>query len=112
MLTRPTPATCEIFSASRVSARVSTSGRLSELELTDPTAEALHAERTAREHADRRADRAIAQNLDLQRWRESERVALADFVNALADAAQRGTLHLDLVEPYERAAALLEDPDA
>ena len=87
-------------------------GRLSELELTDPTAEALHAERTAREHADRRADRAIAQNLDLQRWRESERVALADFVNALADAAQRGTLHLDLVEPYERAAALLEDPDA
>jgi hypothetical protein len=75
-------------------------------------ADALAEERTEREQAERSRDRAQALNLDLQRWREKERDALAAFVEVLADAAQAGSLHADLQAPFARAFALIEDPDA
>jgi hypothetical protein len=75
-------------------------------------ADALAEERTEREQAERSRDRAQSLNLDLQRWREKERDALAAFVEVLADAAQAGSLHADLQAPFARAFALIEDPDA
>lgn len=87
-----------------------------EAELEAPSAgwthpDVLAEERTLREQAERSRDRAQALNLDLQRWRERERDALASFVSALADAAAADSLHHVLRAPFERAAALLEDPE-
>ncbi len=78
----------------------------------DEAVKALSAERTDREQAERSRDRAQAQALDLNRWREKEREVIAAFVSALAEANAAGTLHRELVAPFLRAAELLEDPDA